>query len=283
MKTVQRAKAFSLIELLVVVGVIAILASLILAAVIRAKGSGQKAECINNQDQLITTWTLYATDNNDDLVANYRWRKFGRPGLTGPQNDRFHIPWVTGTGHPNIGGMTDSSFLLDEQFASFAPYLRKIEVYRCPSTREVIAGTEAIRSYGMNPFMGLYHDTTFGTNWFRFHNMQDIQRPDHYFTFADLNQRYICFPMMIIYMDQDAWHHPPSTEHNYGGTIAFADGHVEYKRWREDATQGSPTHPRWNSGPHITQTQPGDQDLAWIREHATFEVNRNQGPEGGTP
>lgn len=274
--------AFSLIELLVVVGIIGILAALILAAVNRAKESGLKTECLSNQDQLNTTWALFATDNNDDLVANYRWRKFGRPGFTGPVNERFHIPWVTGTGHPNIGGMTDEAFILDPQFAAFAPYLRRKEIYRCPSTREVITGKEAIRSYGMNPFMGNYHDSVFGTNWFRFRHMEDITRPEFYFTFMDLNQKFICFPMMIVHMDRNAWHHPPSTEHNYGATIAFADGHVEYKRWREDPTQGSAAHPRWNVGPHSTLTQPGDQDVAWVREHATFEILRNSGP-GGEP
>ncbi len=276
----KRGRAgFSLIELLVVVGIIGILASLILASVTRAKGSAQKTECLSNQAQLIKTWALYATDNNGDLVSNYRWRKQGRHARNSG-DEPYHKSWVMGTGHPNIGGMTDQSFLLDDSVAAFAPYLRKPEIYRCPSSREVIAGTEAIRSYAMNPFMGAYGSWSWAVSrkYFRFQHLDDVTRPDHFFVFADLNQRYVCLPFMIVYLDQDAWHHPPATVHNYGGTLAFGDGHVEYKRWLEDATQGLAAHPRWNSGPHLTPTKPGDRDLAWLRDHTTWEINRTNSP-----
>lgn len=158
--------------------------------------------------------------------------------------------------------------------AAFAPYLRKHEVYRCPSTREVITGTDAIRSYAMNPYMGASGRMSWvpGTNHFKFEHVDDITRPDHFLVFADINQKYICFPFTVICMDKPVWHHPPATVHNMGGTLAFADGHVEYKRWREDTTKGSVAHPRWRVGPHLTQAKVGDRDLAWVRDHSTFEI-----------
>lgn len=270
----SRRNAFTLIELLVVIGIIGILASLLLSSVNRAKGAAQKTQCLSNQAQLVKTWAMYHTDRNGDLVSNYRWRKRGRHALSS-KDDPYHIPWVSGTGHPNTGGMVDESHLLDKKMAAFAPYLRKKEIYRCPSSREIIQGTEAIRSYSMNPYMGAYglSDWVHSERYHKFEHVDDITRPDHFFVFADLNQKYICFPFMVVYMDKQYWHHPPSTVHNNGGTLGFADGHVEYKRWTQESTKGSIAHPRWRVGPHLTQAQPNDPDLAWIRDHTSFEYS----------
>ncbi len=259
----QARTGFSLIELLVVIAIIAILAGLILAAVTRSRASGQKTECISNQKQLVTTWAQYPVDRNDELVANWHWRVRGKR----------YVPWVTGVGHPNTSAMTDISFLMDEQFAAFAPYLKKPEIYKCPSNREKVEGTEAIRSYAMNQYMGCYSDRAFDTNYARFTTAADIPEPTQYFVFADINQKFVCFPFMILDMQKDEWHHPPATAHNYGGTLSFADGHVEYKRWLEDTTKGIAWHSSWNIGPHKTPVKAGDRDLAWIRERQTFRLN----------
>ena len=66
---------------------------------------------------------------------------------------------------------------------------------------------------------------------------------------------------MILDMQKDEWHLPPATAHNYGGTLSFADGHVEYKRWLEDTTKGIAWHSSWNIGPHKTPVKAGDRDF----------------------
>jgi prepilin-type N-terminal cleavage/methylation domain-containing protein/prepilin-type processing-associated H-X9-DG protein len=255
-------EGFSLIELLVVIGIIGILASLILSAVMRGKASGQKTACINNLKQLITTWKQYSTDHDDEVVSNYRWSN----------NRKSYIGWVHGVGHPDTAAMTNVDFLLNDRYAAFAPYIQQPEVYQCPWNRERVDGTEAIRSYSMNPFMGAFNERAFDTNYARFEREADITRPDHFFVFIDLNQKFVCFPFMILHMDRDAWHHPPATQHNHGGTLAFADGHVDYKRWRSGTTEGTSRHVSWNQGPHITQVATNDTDLAWVRDHASFRL-----------
>src|SRR4051812_11007223 len=62
--------AFTLVELLVVVAVIAILASLLLPALGKAKAQGRLVECINNKHQLGMAWHMYTMDNDDKLVPN---------------------------------------------------------------------------------------------------------------------------------------------------------------------------------------------------------------------
>src|SRR5262245_55412468 len=71
----ERAKAesklaFTLVELLLVVGVVAILTAILLPALQNAKERAKRIQCINNEKQLAATWFLYATDHADKLVAN---------------------------------------------------------------------------------------------------------------------------------------------------------------------------------------------------------------------
>ena len=58
-------QGFTLVELLVVVAIVAILASLLLPALSRAKERGRRAVCLSNLSQILKACTMYAMDNDD--------------------------------------------------------------------------------------------------------------------------------------------------------------------------------------------------------------------------
>lgn len=75
----RRRAAFTLVELLVVVAVIAILASLLLPALARAKGATLKSRCVSNLHLDGLAWQLYL-DDHADRFPDRRDLKSALPG-----------------------------------------------------------------------------------------------------------------------------------------------------------------------------------------------------------
>lgn len=92
---------FTLLELLIVIAVIAILASLLLPALGKAVESARKASCQGNLKQIGASLALYASDQDGYIPAIYATSKDG-------------TPWELWSGR--LGG-----------------YLRTIRVFLCPS------------------------------------------------------------------------------------------------------------------------------------------------------
>src|SRR6476659_5802698 len=66
----NRRRGFTLMELMIVIGIIAILSSILLPALSKAKAKAQGLACLNNTKQLTTAWMIYADDHNGVLAYN---------------------------------------------------------------------------------------------------------------------------------------------------------------------------------------------------------------------
>lgn len=68
---VQVGRGFTIVEMLVVVGTIALLLALLLPAVSGAVATGRKTTELNNLRQVHTAWQLYATQNDEQILPGY--------------------------------------------------------------------------------------------------------------------------------------------------------------------------------------------------------------------
>jgi len=71
----RRRHAFTLVELLVVIGIIALLISILLPTLSKARQTAQKSVCLSNLRQLGIAFRLYAVANKDAIPIGYMGQK----------------------------------------------------------------------------------------------------------------------------------------------------------------------------------------------------------------
>jgi prepilin-type N-terminal cleavage/methylation domain-containing protein/prepilin-type processing-associated H-X9-DG protein len=230
--------AFTLIELLVVIAIIAILAALLLPALSRAKEKALRIACLNNIRQLHLCWHLYADDNKGNLPLNTGLFDAGA--------------WVLG----NAKLDTTSSNI---QAGVIYPYSTSVAIYRCPADRSTVTGTTQLRFRSYSMCVWIHGDDANAQPSVK--NLSQLLRPGpaRTFIFADENEGSIDNGSIFVFRaGQWVWVNWPGTRHNLGGTLSFADGHVEWWKWRDGAL-------RFN-GSYWSSTHPGDLDLQRLQE-----------------
>jgi len=264
-------RGFTLIELLVVIAIIAILAGLLLPALAKAKTKAQGISCLNNSKQLMFAWNLYAGDFNDKLV-----RSAGLDSLVTMVSPTKNYPmnqWCMGSMDPNNSATTPTNTALIMDSLVF-PYVKSLPVYRCPSDRKTTrgpyggGGIPTVRSMSMNCWMNPINawatdNTTSPTPVRNFRTVSGILKPSETWVTLDENPTsindgwFVCDPANANYVDI------PATYHNGAGGFAFADGHSEIKRWRDQAILAK------NS---TIGASPRDRgvDLKWLKDRSTY-------------
>jgi prepilin-type N-terminal cleavage/methylation domain-containing protein/prepilin-type processing-associated H-X9-DG protein len=222
--------AFTLIELLVVIAIIAILAALLLPALNNANATARSAGCLNNLRQLQLAWLSYAHDNQDRLVPN--WIIMGSGGWQasfGTTNS-----WVSGT------AFTSASTAGIREGALWPHTQKNDGIYRCPSDKSLwpYGATRAPRpfnfalSIAMN---GRIDDTTTSQSEPRIKvKLANIGGPANVFTFIDKQESSMTHGTFVLDAGQTVnWYTlPGERDRRCGANVAFADGHVDFHKWR---------------------------------------------------
>jgi prepilin-type N-terminal cleavage/methylation domain-containing protein/prepilin-type processing-associated H-X9-DG protein len=232
-----RARAFTLVELLVVITIIAILAALLLPSLAKAKGEGQRANCLGNLRQLTLCWEMYAEDNQGIFAPN-NWIDDVGAGVDPATS------WCEGN------ALTDTT-TSNIQAGLLFPYNRSTAIYHCPSDVSTIVDASGnplpqlrTRSYNMSQSvngLGLMWDAQEGYIVDAvqpcFEKLSQVTNPPpaQLLVFVDENEGTLLddqFGYPMINEGNDLWWDMPSNRHNQGGNLSFADGHAEYWKWK---------------------------------------------------
>lgn len=226
--------AFTLIELLLVIAIVAILAALLLPALSNAQSRGQQVACCNHLKQLAIAVHMYTADNDGRL----------------PENSPT-VPWVAG--NMKVAGDATNSTLL--RLGKLFPYASQTSIYHCPSDSSQLSGLPRVRSYSMNSWMGSrYMEENQRTNGFRtFVRESEIASAgaSRLWLILDEDQFTIDDAWFLVTMDDSRpFASRPAARHNSSYSLNFADAHVELFKLRDPLSlqpigQASPKNLDW--------------------------------------
>jgi len=254
----QRA-AFTLVELLVIVAVVALLASIAYPALANTKNNGHVARCMNNLRQLTSVWSMYAADNQDLLVA-------GAKPVGG------NMSWTSSSDN------TNTAILSDPTLSPFGAYVKAPELYKCPADRYQSAANPGprVRSVSMSSNLGGtiakdISNQTPGRTYFLAQKSSDLSTPGPAMIFVMLDEHpdkindSTFFAAVGFVAANARFQDFPGSLHSGSGSLSFADGHFEAKRWRDPRTLRAVAYTTFG----LTSV-PDSEDYVWLNDRQPY-------------
>ena len=222
----RSAGAFTLVELLLVIAVIAVLAALLMPALATVQAKSKRVACLDNLKQSALSFQMYTADNDAKLAQNY------------PLNQAEGNAWVLGDMKVSV----DSTNKTLIRQGKFFPYASQVTLYRCPADPSRTGDAPRVRSYSMNGWIGSrYMETYPRTNGFRtFVRDSELAAagPATLWVITDEHEISIDDAWFLVTMDDSQpFASFPATRHEGSYGLNFADGHAEFFKLREPEAQ----------------------------------------------
>ena len=235
-------RAFTLVEMLIVIAVIAILAAFLLPALGRAKQSARRTECASNLKQWAVAFSLYV-DDNDQFIPREGCSRDGRVSRENWANVRDSISrdaWYNAL--PDQLGQTPA-----RKYASPEPEIRaefyKNRLFHCPSAKfPTYAATDNAVYFSLTMNSKLIQEPI--SNDRASIEFNTILRPAETVIFLDarVSEREAKVDPLQLNTDlgqPSAFASRFAARHQRFGNLGFADGHVTPHR-----------------GPEVVETRP---------------------------
>lgn len=216
---------FTLLELLLVLAIIAVLASLLLPALSTAGDKGRQLTCENNLKQLVISVQMYAADNDGKLPQNY------------PEADSNRI-WMPG--NMRVAEQATNQLLIKQ--SKLFPYANHVALYHCPSDRSTVSGIGRVRSYSMNGWVGsrfMQQDSP-QSRFRTFVRDSELTAagPANLWLILDEHETSIDDAWFLVTMDDSRpFASFPANRHGRGYDLNFADGHIEHYQLLDPQSQ----------------------------------------------
>lgn len=205
-RVMSRVWAFTLVELLVAIAIIAILAALLLTVISHGNARAQSIQCRNNLRQWGIATQLYAADHRDRLPPE----GWANPPLVPTQSVHTNSWYVV---LPQTLGLP-SYYQMPWRSNSHANPGRSIWI--CPSNPRRSNGTELFH-YCLNEYVNGTGSNNYPTR------LVSIQRPDTVVWIFDSKNQPALGGWTFVHLNL----------HSHGAQFLFLDGHVQWFDSRE--------------------------------------------------
>ncbi len=225
-------KAFTLVELLVVIGIISVLIAMLLPALNKARESAQRIACASNLRQVAMAWNAYTSDYHGQLPVGISYYWDATPSNLNPSAPADYYYWASML-KPYV---SDKTNLTNNYNYTKSDSVSKTGVFQCPSWENHSSGVAYV-AYGMVLYgVGGRYYSKFYTGYRR---TIEIKDPSTRLLFADSQyfhptaKDWRGWYYVSISSTHTGTYTGVSFRHGKMANVAFCDGHVESQTWEQ--------------------------------------------------